>query len=900
MGSPRPCCLAGFVAGVVLFETIASAIEPVNHAGESPSPRPHPLVVSFERFGRDSTSPSPRLSEPDAGRLLIGELGCTACHAGPASLAAKMGPDLSGVGDRVRADWMRRFLADPSTVSPGTTMPHMLASLDRRERSQAAAALAAHLASLQKPVPLPKPGGLNPMPPAFHDLGDASRGRRLYHRIGCVACHEALDPSAAPETPSPLAGLDPEDLLEAGIPPPEPRFPSAPLTGLAAKYSRKSLTEFLLVPLHARPSGRMPDLRLKAAEAADIAAALLSAALVVADGEPSLPSQAGGSEEADSPGLADRGRDLFARLHCGSCHTGAADPPAPKPPASADPGPALAAVDPDAEGACIATVPTGRGPRAAPWYPLDDSQRRAILAALDGLRVAPRPDGQASAPAGPGGHMSSELDMALMRLGCLACHERNGRGGVGTDRRPYFETVDRVDLGDEGRLPPRLTGVGARLRSDWLAKALAGSVALRPFMHARMPHFPKQSLAGLAGAFVAADRPETASVRRQVVPEGGAGQPPRALVEAGAKLLDLGCIQCHPLGSHVLPGTVGVSLEGVTRRVEPDWFRRLLLDPMAVRPGTKMPAFFGDTVNRSILDGNAESQIAAIWAYLDRDRLEPLPSRLASAAGDFELAPRDEPIVFRTFMQRAGTHAIAVGFPQGVHLAFDAEDCRLAEAWRGRFLDARGTWVLAKTSPPADPLGTDRVVIDRTAPVGYLEGPPAAVPWPGSAGRAEFLGYSLDAGGVPTFRYRLGGTTIRERFVPEGHGESKEAGSPKAGGGSGSSPSKGLVRQISLSGPSPQTSEPTRGTGGPAEPAGGAVWLCALSGKTVESHGSSARRLGESPPLEATVRIVSKGGDPTTPPSRLIEREGVAEETQAAWIVRLPADGSTMEVHYRW
>ncbi len=35
-----------------------------------------------------------------------------------------------------------------------------------------------------------------------------------------------------------------------------------------------------------------------------------------------------------------------------------------------------------------------------------------------------------------------------------------------------------------------------------------------------------------------------------------------------------------------------------------------------------------------------------------------------------------------------GSRSILVGFPERVHVAFDANDIRLAKAWHGRFFDA--------------------------------------------------------------------------------------------------------------------------------------------------------------------------------------------------------------------
>jgi len=850
MGASRPVERGATLRALAAFAVALPWLPPLAVAETRPGGGA--VVSAFERFGRETAAPGGRLEASVAGRLLIGELGCVACHeAEIPGLEPKPGPDLSGVGARVDAAWLSRYLAEPATAAPGTTMPHALDSVPPGDRPATIAALVSYLSTRRAPVPLPKPTGLNPMPPAFWERGDAASGATLYHRVGCVACHapeegrSGVAPAATARAP-----LDEEDLIEAGIPLPEKPFTSVPLQHVAAKYSRRSLTEFLIVPSHARPAGRMPSLKLKAAEAADIAAYLLRDAGGVAP-----PPAASHDDARTAPG-----RDAFVTLRCVACHAGGVDGVAAAPPGSGgrEP-PALARVDPSSVASCIAPAEDRSEGVSGPRYALDAVQRDAVVAALVDLRRDDAGAGTHDAgPAAGRSTASSALETTLLRLNCVACHERDGRGGVGTDRRGFFETVDHVDLGDEGRLPPRLTGVGARLQKPWLGKAVTGAVALRPFMRARMPEYPPQVVSPLPEAFTRADRATSGGSPRPVPfpPVGDA----TGLVAAGAALLDAGCVQCHPLGERSLPGTVGVNLADVTKRVEPEWFRRLLLDPMTVRPGTKMPAFFGATVNRAILDGDPERQIAALWAYLDRPSLEPLPSKLASATGDFELVPRERPLLVRTFMEQAGTHAIAVGFPDGVHLAFDADRCRLAEAWRGRFLDARGTWVLAKSAPPADPLGTDRIVVDRLPPVAVAGSTDAAQP----ASRVRFLGYALDRDGVPTFRYRCdaldGAADIADRLAPD------VAGSPR-----------GLVRRVTVRRP---------------------------AGASALPHGLVLRVLGGAA-IEATTAVDGGGMTARAADSPLTATLDAATAMRAAihdgaWIVPLDADEAKVEVRYRW
>ena len=819
----------------------------------------------------------------DAGRVLVGELGCTACHASELpTLAAKGGPALAGIGTRVDRAWLRRFLAEPAAAAPGTTMPHALAAIPETDRTEVAAALAAYLATRLEPTPLPRPTGTNPMPHEFWNLGIADRGDALYHRVGCVACHAPIggEPTAAAHTAAganPL--LDEEDLLEAGLPLPERPFASVPLEHVPAKYTRQGLTEFLMVPYHARPAGRMPDLKLLAAEAADIAAYLLGA----------LPApEAAAAAGADHPptdvitaAIIARGREHFAALACTGCHdvgerlTTAAGPARP-----------LADLDPRATGSCIAAAPSERP--GAVHYPLDDAQRTAVIAAIDELARGSPP----ATPHAPTAPALGPLDVTLARLNCLGCHERDSRGGVGPGRRDWFQTIDRLDLGDEGRLPPRLTGVGARLQKPWLIKAVAGGVQLRPFMHVRMPTYAKEHVGPLPDWLRAADQTQPAEASAADAPaQTPATDDPDTTFAAAAAVLDAGCIQCHPLGGQRLPGVVGVNLAGVTRRVEPAWFHRLLRDPLAVRPGTKMPAFFGATIDPRILGGDAERQIAAVWAYLDRDTFEPVPPKLlAAAATDYELVPDARPIIQRTFMPRAGTHAVAVGFPAGVHLAFDGDRCRLAEAWRDRFLDSRGSWLI-RSAPPTDPLGTDIVAIDIVPPLAMLTAAPAAgaAAWPITADEVRFLGYSLDAAGVPTFRAVLGGVIVAERIEPDDAGDSASA--------------RGLRRRLTIeTGPSGD---------GAAAPR---VWFCPLAGEDLAVAGMTASLPGRG--LTATLvaaGLVETGptpGDATRADDAVPQfREAVVRPVDAgpgapgalrAWTVPLGPPGTSLEVRYRW
>ncbi len=336
-----------------------------------------------------------------------------------------------------------------------------------------------------------------------------------------------------------------------------------------------------------------------------------------------------------------------------------------------------------------------------PRYSLDEAQEAALRAALDRGRAGRSGTEQAD-DAG---------SLRMRQLNCFACHERDGRGGVGPKRRAYFEIEGHVDLGDEGRVPPPLTGVGRKLKASWLKKVFAGTGDVRPHMLARMPVFPDAVVGSLSAGFARVDKLKTRS-------EGAVFGDTKSLTDAGRELLDTGCVQCHPVRGERLPGVVGIDLEGIAARVEPQWFHDFLQNPAALKNRTRMPTFFpnGKSANQTLLDGDVDRQIAAMWGYIKDAAKQPLPEKIEKGKiHNFELVPTDRPIVLRTFLRDAGPHGIAVGFPQKMHLAFDAEQIRFAGFWKGKFLDAHGTW-FDRFTPLAAPLGTN----DVSLPTGAL------------------------------------------------------------------------------------------------------------------------------------------------------------------------------------
>ncbi|MFG0265531.1 MAG: cytochrome oxidase [Rhodopirellula sp. JB055] len=704
-----------------------------SNAKERTSTDLQPFVIGVERFGRFE-----EIDSVAASRLLATELSCTACHrTDRTDLVPKRGPKLSAAGSRLDMKWVKEFLRSPHQTKPGTTMPNVLADLDESAREESVDALVAFIGSLQEPFPNLKAGGANPLEDEFWNKGDASRGMELYHQVGCVACHDS-DPehkvNAAPISAVDrlLDELDPEELEDMGLASAARKVPSVPHPRLSAKYSRQSLTHFLHDPERVRPSGRMPSLKLTPNEAADIAEYLFQKEDADDESAHRESNQAGESNDQ----LVERGKQWFARLQCANCHeTGAG--------VESELATDWERLSLDAAEACWRSKANSRI-----RYHLDDYQRSTLASGIGDDSFAE--DESTNDP-------QQLVEQSFLTQNCYACHERKRIGGVGRYRKVHFESSALADLGDEGRLPPGLTGVGAKLKSDWLRKVLQGhpSTRLRPHMTIRMPQFPKRTIEPLVSALEAADQASTSS-DEGVFPEH------ESLAETGMQLTQVGCIQCHKFDGKALPGVVGIDLGDVPNRIRPGWFREFLLDPGGKKRGTRMPSFFPDGSSQSpdVLNGDAEKQIAALWAYLKQSKRVGVPPKIAEAlAANYELRPVKEPLILRTFMQGVGTHAIAVGFPQGVHFALDAETPRLALAWKEDFVDARSTW-FERFSPPIKPLGKDAIAVSSGVEFRLL---PEDGSGGGEATTLQFLGYRLDSNRVPTFRYRLGGAIIQDR-----------------------------------------------------------------------------------------------------------------------------------------
>lgn len=441
-----------------------------------------------------------------------------------------------------------------------------------------------------------------------------------------------------------------------------------------------------------------------------------------------------------NPSLVEKGQKLFASLGCAACHQlDGIDGNI----ASTLQAPNLETLRPS-EGCLAESVPRGLAD-----YELNSMQRNTLKAALDSLNSNPS-------------KLSDDefVHATMATMNCYACHSRGGVGGPDVSSHASFKSTV-PEMGDEGRLPPPLDGVGDKLREDYLRSILQDGADDRTYMKVNMPGFGVGTLNSLVDAIGRLDRRNEAMIEKPNEDVGRLKANGRLL--AGTK--GLSCIQCHTAGGKG-SGLRAIDMQRMTTRLREDWFHRYLMFPAQYRPGTRMPSSFpdGKSVLPQLYGGQPSQQIDALWHYLSDGQNAKTP--IGAETSMIELTAVERPVIYRNFLNGLSARGIAVGYPAGGNIAWDAEAMSLAQIWRGSFIDASKHWI-GRGPGTQTPLGDQVLSLEENAPVARLSSIEAA--WPSESARQRdylFLGYRLDKDGMPTFRYRFGETIVEDTAKP--------------------------------------------------------------------------------------------------------------------------------------
>ena len=148
--------------------------------------------------------------------------------------------------------------------------------------------------------------------------------------------------------------------------------------------------------------------------------------------------------------------------------------------------------------------------------------------------------------------------------------------------------------------------------------------------------------------------------------------------------------------------------------------------------------------------------------------------------------------IYRNFIDKTTPRAIGIGFPNGLNIAYSAENLAAELIWTGKFMDGGHHWTDrgAGNEPPA---GTNVIKLSDGQAVALAGGTGAVVrfdrtkddkEWKFSPASlaAEFKGYDLDKAGNPTFRSAGEGVTLSDAWAPAAGAQPSLTRTLKAGG----------------------------------------------------------------------------------------------------------------------
>ena len=670
------------------------------------------------------------------GEQLFHSIGCVACHA-PRKEGAPRVNDAATVplpvcGEKYSIIALEKFLKDPVAVRPAGRMPSLNLS-DKEARDLASFLVSDSSRSTRPNINYQVYHGVWETPPDFSTMTPKATGQCEGFDLSVAGRDDAFGIVFEGYWNNPEEGahsfyltsddgsklyVDGELLASYGGPFTKvpPRVLSKGVHKIRVEYVEAFGEQHLAVEVQRKGVVRQPIepwLKPTAEEAADKPARII--------GEAASPADAA---------LAAEGRALFASLGCAACHRVTEGG---KPAVSTLTSKPLKDVNP-LKG-CLADSAGEKS--SAPQFDLSPTQRASITAALAAMS---------------GGPAKRELIPTVMAsFNCYACHRRDGLGGPERDRDPLFLTTQH-EMGDEGRVPPPLDGVGDKLQPGWLKRVIGEGAKDRPYMQTRMPRFGAAPVDALVKAFAKADQNASAG-KPPVIEE--AEHRTKAVGRRLAGNSAFGCVKCHDFGPTPSSGIRAINLLTMTRRVREDWFYRYLVNPQAYRPGTRMPTAFvdGKSVVRDVYDGDPARQMVALWSFLSDAEKAAVPDGLIAQA--IELVPKETPIIYRNFLDGLTPRGIAVGYPEQGDLAWDAEKMSLAALWHGKFVDASKHWT-GRGADKISPLGDHVIRPETTTPVALLTS--RDTPWPSEPPRTigyRFRGYRLDEKQRPAFRYTL-------------------------------------------------------------------------------------------------------------------------------------------------
>jgi mono/diheme cytochrome c family protein len=376
-------------------------------------------------------------ADPTAGASLYGESFCASCHATQNAagnvVGGDLGPELTGIGSKVKPEWLRSWLRNPHEYAPGTSMPQYRwtdQQLDLLTGFLAAKTNSDFTANVH----------LDPATPE-----QIAHGRKLVAEYGCAVCHE-------------IRGIRKPDNFAPEL----SRIGSKPLAQLVfTSGMNQTLPDYLAAKIqHPRDFGpglRMPQYTFTSAQVDALSTALLS----LTDRSFTMPQQwQVASPKPSNYQPAGHAGKLMADLNCQACHriNGRGGDMAP---------------DLSAEGSSVQRQwlnqflanPNTLRPaliRRMPKFNLSDTERTELTDYIMTAYQIPGIDPDSvSDSSSPPALVEQGRQIFYSKYACQGCH-----------------MVDPKQ--DKGYIGPPLTTVGSRLTAAWIDAWLKNPQALRP------------------------------------------------------------------------------------------------------------------------------------------------------------------------------------------------------------------------------------------------------------------------------------------------------------------------------------------------------------------------------------------------------------------------------------
>ncbi len=250
----------------------------------------------------------------------------------------------------------------------------------------------------------------------------------------------------------------------------------------------------------------------------------------------------------------------------------------------------------------------------------DSTTVRAAVSASPLLTVLRSPAAEGVAPV-----YSAEAS------GCVSCHVSVATPGFEKYPAPFRTHPNLLAyVGAQSPHPPSRVGCPSCHQGDGQARtfASAGHSTLRAAPTTALASAPAWADANAAGAMLPVGRTEGACITCHAGELYQPGAP--ALNEAFATLDRGGCYACHDVPGLPVERKRGPDLRRIRGKLSPDWVRRWLAEPHALKPATWMPAFWSG--RELSADGRAE--IDAVVAYLFANSDDYSPFVASAAHGD--------------------------------------------------------------------------------------------------------------------------------------------------------------------------------------------------------------------------------------------------------------------------